>query len=395
MKPVDSIIRPVRTPAAPPAPAVVAVRHRRSFGLATFVRGVFASKLALVAILGASVLPLTAFEAHVVNVTAKIERKELPPPPGGTCDARSLGFFRNHEGCSKGEGSSNWAPQVNALSNTYSSVLANMSGAQMCVQLWKIQGDTQLEQRRFKAKAHLLVLEMNIVSGRLDLNALLAGADNGDNAFSRLGLSGFSTVDQAIKKMELVLADPGATKQNYNDVIYVSSRIWEFYEDGNPFAPRCIFDPKDVPACVDAQRDRPKKEKDDDDDLEREERIAIPEPPKPPEAPSAPSAPEIPSAPDAPASSDSVSSEGDSDDDKLVPDPDRQAERDARRQERKKDREPESEAPASSTPATEESTSSVESATETSAPAPDELPPAVNPPPPADVPAPPAEQPTA
>ena len=51
---------------------------------------------ALFLVLSNSVIYLAAFEAHVVNVTATIER------PPAQCGALSIGYWRNHEGCSGG-----------------------------------------------------------------------------------------------------------------------------------------------------------------------------------------------------------------------------------------------------------------------------------------------------
>ena len=50
-----------------------------------------------------SVIGVAAFEAHVVNVTATIERRP------SQCDALSPGYWSNNEGCSRGEGESGTA----------------------------------------------------------------------------------------------------------------------------------------------------------------------------------------------------------------------------------------------------------------------------------------------
>ena len=89
MKPIDSVkqrgraIRPASLWAELPARAVRKVRH----GL----RVVLASKVAFAVLLLAAVVPIAAFEAHVVNVTATIERR-----PCVTFEVRSKGFWSTH-----------------------------------------------------------------------------------------------------------------------------------------------------------------------------------------------------------------------------------------------------------------------------------------------------------
>ncbi len=197
------------------------------------------SKLSLVLILAAFVLPLSAFEAHVINVTATIER------PPNQCDALSVGYWRNHEGCTQGgNGSTIWASQVSALSSSlFSGVFASTTGSQMCFNLWipNCPSGNSVASKLCKAKAMTLGDELNLVSGRLDLAALLAGADNGSSAFLNLGLNSNSTIQEALTVIEAILANPGSTVLQLTNAAAVAERIYAFYEDENPQKPACIY----------------------------------------------------------------------------------------------------------------------------------------------------------
>jgi len=146
-------------------------------GLKNSFRGVvrlfIASPVFFIAILLFAVVPLAAFEAHVVNITAIIE---MPP----MCSALSPGYWANHEGCFKGNGSSVWADEVNALSyNTFREAFATITGPQICSALWTPNCDEghTLSGQLCRAKRHALANELNIVSGNLQLDALIALAD--------------------------------------------------------------------------------------------------------------------------------------------------------------------------------------------------------------------------
>lgn len=202
------------------------------------IRALFASKVALVLILVGFVIPLSAFEAHVVNVTATIERRP------SSCDALSIGYWRNHEGCTRGgNGSSTWTSEVNALSASFSSVFATYTGEEICGNLWvpDCPSGNSVPAKLCKAKAMALADELNTVASRLDLNALIAGADNGSSAFDNLGLTSQSTVGQALTAVEAVIANPSATAAQLTDAATVAERIYAFYEDENPTRPACVY----------------------------------------------------------------------------------------------------------------------------------------------------------
>lgn len=205
------------------------------------LRALLASKAAFVLILVSFVIPLSAFEAHVINVTATIER------PPSSCDARSPGYWKNHEGCVHGSGSSIWASQVNQLSATFSSVFSSYTGAQICEAVDSCPGGNSTAAKRCRAKRHLLSDELNVVSSHQDLAALLAGSDNGSSAFDNLGLSPTSTVGQALAAVEAVIANPSATVAQLDDAATVAARIYNFYEDENPTRPACVYSFQGVP----------------------------------------------------------------------------------------------------------------------------------------------------
>jgi len=190
------------------------------------------------------VVPLTAFEAHVVNVTATIER------PPSQCDALSVGYWKNHEGCSKGAGESLWTAEINALSlGDFSGVFALIGSGDICTALWtpNCPGGKDAEARFCKARAMALADELNVVTDRLHLDALIAGADDGDSAFDNLLLTELSTVREALEAVEGILVDGIlADPADLRDAAHVAERIYAFYEDENPIAPQCVFSLDDV-----------------------------------------------------------------------------------------------------------------------------------------------------
>jgi len=235
MKSVDGIIRRPKSLA----------RQRLDIGQSNALKTHWpvAGAIIFVAILINSVTLLSAFEAHVINVTATIERRP------SQCDALSPGYWRNHEGCRSGAGESIWAAQINSLSATFSGVFAGYSGAAICAAEWQPNCPSALtrEGRLCRAKLHTLADELNLVAGHLDLNALIAGADRGGGAFDRLDLSPSSTVAEALTAVEAVIAQHEADvtldgREWLVDASQVAERIYSFYEDENPIAPQCVFE---------------------------------------------------------------------------------------------------------------------------------------------------------
>lgn len=201
------------------------------------------SPVFMLAVLGVSAVPLLAFEAQIINVTANIEN-----PP--FCEARSKGYWANNEGCHKGSGESLWADEVHELSsNSFSGLFNGIDGAGICSALWipncKYAGPS--EEGLCKAKAKLLANELNVVSEKLYLGALIALADDGRDPFDALGLSATSTIEEALMAVEAILANPEATRGEIRDADYVSERIYTFYEKENRKAPMCILRPEDIP----------------------------------------------------------------------------------------------------------------------------------------------------
>lgn len=197
-----------------------------------------ASKIGLILVLVTLVVPLTAFEAHIVNVTATIERRP------GECGAFSPGYWINHDGCTgQGSGSSDWASQVETLSATFSGVFGSYTGSQICQAVWEgncPNGNT-VAAKLCRAKRQTLANELNAVSNHQDINAILAGADDGSSAFDNLGLTANSTVGQALAAVETVLTNPQATKNQLSGAAYVAGRIYTFYEEENPTRPACVY----------------------------------------------------------------------------------------------------------------------------------------------------------
>lgn len=224
--------------------SMINIRGRRLWGLA--------SAIPVGAFLLAALPLLTAFEAHVVNVTAKIERRPV------SCDARSLGYWANHDGCKKGQGESIHEQKIREISQGLMGAFASYTGKEICRALWMPNcgsGGVRAGQL-CRARAHTLADLSNIAAGVLDTSALIAAADDGTIAFDRLGLTPYSSVDEALTAIELIILDPGANALDLRNAAYVAQRIYSFYEDENPFAPRCIYDPDDVPLCFERASDK-------------------------------------------------------------------------------------------------------------------------------------------
>lgn len=174
---------------------------------------------------------------------------EAPP----ICDARSPGYFANHEGCSQGTGSSVWTNEINNLSNMFFGVFGSYSGEQICQNLWQpnCRSGNSTQRRLCRSKRHTLADELNVASGHLHLDALLVGADDGSSAFDALGLTSTSTVRQALAMIEGVLASSSSTRRQIANAGHVAGRIYTFYEEENPDAPACIFTPPPPDECDD------------------------------------------------------------------------------------------------------------------------------------------------
>lgn len=200
--------------------------------------------LAFITIVGSASLLISGFEAHVINVTAQIEQN--------LCDARSKGYWANNEGCSHGAGSSIWAAEINDLSSRFSGVFSGHTGGTICADLWlpNCPSGHTIEGKLCRAKAHALADELNVVSNHLDLNALIAGAFDGNKAFNHLHLTALSTVEEALIAIESIIENNFSTKKNLRDAAYVAERIYKFYGKQNPFAPNCVYDPDDIPRCL-------------------------------------------------------------------------------------------------------------------------------------------------
>ncbi|MDF1497768.1 MAG: FN3 associated domain-containing protein [Patescibacteria group bacterium] len=157
------------------------------------------------------------------------------------CDARSIGYWQNHEGC---PASSNWSAEINALSlGELSGAFGTISGSDICFYLSpkNCPAAKTIEGKLCQAKGKTLANLSNIGSNHLDLNALIAGSDDGNKAFDNLGLNSSSTVREALFKIEKIIIDVSATKRELTDAAYVAERIYAFYEEENENTPWCFY----------------------------------------------------------------------------------------------------------------------------------------------------------
>ena len=100
------------------------------------------------------------------------------------CDAKSIGYWKNHEGCSNGVGSSIWVNETQILSGSFFDVFVSINGEEICGLLAQNCASDKL----CKAKQMLLADELNIVSGHLQLAAIIDGATSeNSSSFINLG----------------------------------------------------------------------------------------------------------------------------------------------------------------------------------------------------------------
>lgn len=160
---------------------------------------------------------------------------------GSECPALSIGYWQNHEGCPV---SSDWTLEINDFSGNYlSGYFSGISGELICEKLApsNCPAGGSLAGRLCRAEGKTLADISNLVAGNLDPSAVIAGADDGSLAFDNLGLTGNSTILEALQAMEAILADENHTSGQLSDVNHVGERIYTFYEDENPSYPACLF----------------------------------------------------------------------------------------------------------------------------------------------------------
>lgn len=163
-----------------------------------------------------------------------------------TCAAETIDYWLNNEGCENELPLSNWADEINNLSTTYfSGAFANTTGEEICASfdLDSCEATSTFAGALCQARGQALTNHSNIVSGRLDLAAIIAGAfDNSEN-FNNLSLTASSTIEEALDKIENILINPNSTLEDLVYAGYVAQRIYTFYYSENPYAPNpiCIY----------------------------------------------------------------------------------------------------------------------------------------------------------
>lgn len=172
--------------------------------------------------------------------------------PPSNCEVESIGYWRTNQGCQNPPAASQWAEQINNLSiGHFQSAFAGTNGQEICslLAIDNCQATSTLAGQLCRAQGETLVDLSNIVSGRLDMDAVLAGAFNNSQAFIGLGLTASTTVKVALNAIETVIKNPGHTLNELANAEYVAQRIYTFYFAENPYAPdrTCIYyEPGDV-----------------------------------------------------------------------------------------------------------------------------------------------------
>ena len=154
----------------------------------------------------------------------------------------------------------------------------DITGEEICQALWipNCPSGNNAPAKRCRATAMALADELNLVSGRLALDALIAGADDGNSAFDHLGLDYNSTVEEALTGIEYIVSNLNYSASQYNDAAYVAERIYTFYEDENANAPYCVMDPISlsssiVPQISPLSQDAPEEEEEESEEEVQEE----------------------------------------------------------------------------------------------------------------------------
>ena len=139
---------------------------------------------------------------------------------------------------------SDWESQINDLSGSFSGVFVPILGGEICeaMHIPLCPDGSTTEGKLCRAENKLLADELNVVSGKLDINAIISQADDGNSAFDDLGLTSLSRISEALAAVEAVLANVSSTDSEIIDAGYVAERIYTFYEDENPEAPMCLYD---------------------------------------------------------------------------------------------------------------------------------------------------------
>ena len=147
----------------------------------------------------------------------------------------------------------------------------DITGEEICQALWipNCPSGNNAPAKRCRATAMALADELNLVSGRLQLEALIAGADDGNSAFDNLGLNYNSTVREALTIVEMVIA--GVYNASLTDAAYVAERIYSFYEDENINAPYCVMDPIILSSGIAPQISPLSQDASEEEDMEENE----------------------------------------------------------------------------------------------------------------------------
>ncbi|MCK5333591.1 MAG: hypothetical protein KAJ24_03695, partial [Candidatus Aenigmarchaeota archaeon] len=160
------------------------------------------------------------------------------------CDASSPGYFANNDGCPTP--GSYWVKPINYISSsTFQGAFASITASDICFFLGQSNCAklTGYDKNLCNAKRMVLADISNIASNGLQLDAWIAGADDGDPAFDRLGLSYTSTVEEALFVLEGILVNLSHTEEQLSDVHHVGNRIYFFYEKEYVNNPECIYGP--------------------------------------------------------------------------------------------------------------------------------------------------------
>jgi hypothetical protein len=166
--------------------------------------------------------------------------------PIKNCNAETINYWAVNHGCEQNPAVSEQAVLINNLSlNNFQGAFYTITGAEICtaLDLTSCPAEGTLTSELCRARGQTLAVMSNIVTGRLDLNAVIAGAFDNSVNFTNFGLTASSTIKQALEVIEIIISNPGHTVTDLANVKFIAQRINKFYNSENPYAPEptCIY----------------------------------------------------------------------------------------------------------------------------------------------------------
>ncbi len=182
-------------------------------------------------------------QSGIINQYFNVSDEFCPP---SNCQAETINYWSTNGGCEQDPAVSQAVVQINNLSeNNFKGAFSAISGGEICTafDLTSCPAEGTLEGELCRARGQALTVMSNVVTGRLDLNAVIAGAFDNSINFINLNLTASSTIEQALNTIENIIVSPSHTITDLGNAKFVAYRIYTFYNSENPYAPEptCIY----------------------------------------------------------------------------------------------------------------------------------------------------------